>query len=261
MLGAINGDIVGSPYEFNNIKTTFIMRKLNFNLSITFIGGFVTFFISVLLSVLFCIYSHHGGDNINGRLIMEIWPLVICMTTVIWGINCFLIFKNKHSACPLTRVKRIAFIIMSIVVLLPSFVFNDCFLSTVSFRSISSFNDWYGVFIEKWIFVCVGVLYVYLMHMALLVFLFSLKPEIPYLPKQTTLAIIFIGLFCFSHAVFTFCVAIITAVMSEGHYFYTSYDLFFLRNQCKILLQSALPAFVYAIICIWCINRTHGHRM
>lgn len=145
-------------YFFYNNKTTFIMRKLNFNFCITFIGGFVAFFISVLLSVLFCIYSHHGGDNINGRLIMEIWPLVICMTTVIWGINCFLIFKNKHSACPLTRVKRIAFIIMSIVVLLPSFVFNDCFLSTVSFRSISSFNDWYGVFIEKWICVCWSII-------------------------------------------------------------------------------------------------------
>lgn len=231
--------------------------KLNDFLMAT--GLFLAILFSVCLSVMQCVQVCSDRELMSVKYLLESWRLIGSITIVVWGINWFLLSQNQQSKNPLGVGKKIAFILMSMSILILSLKISNfnvvCLNTKCFFFNPISFEEWWTVFTEKWIFVSISTLYIYLPQMAFVTFLFNSNVKIPYLPRCLSLIIFFSGIFCMSHAAAIYIVTALEAMEQDG--IHANWNKTFLENQSQFVLETVLPALAYAGILIWGIHKRH----
>lgn len=222
-------------------------------------GSFLAVLLSVCHSAMECVHVCSDRELMSVKYLPESWKLIASITIAVWGINWFLLSQNQQSKNPLGVGKKIAFILMSIFTLVLSLKISNfnavCLNTECSLFIPISFEEWWTVFTEKWIFISISTLYIYMPQMAFIIFLFNSNVKTPYLSKRLSSIIFFTGIFCMSHAAAIYIVTGLEALHQDG--IYANWNKTFLENQSQFVLETVLPALAYAGIIIWGINEKH----
>lgn len=223
--------------------------------------AFFVSFISVLLSVLDLIQGRKESSIEDLKYLQEVEGLILCLTIAVWLINWYILFYNKYSKTPLTLGKKIAFFIISMLLIKVSLIF--CNLIFTNINDINDlfdpiiFMDWWMSFSQEWMFIFMGTLYAYLIHISFILWIVSSNEKNIYLPWPAAWVLIFLGSFCITHALFLYIITFWTAIKKDC--FLPKCDEVFLENQLRFILKTFLPAVAYALLLTWGIKPKDEH--